>query len=294
MIFLILSFSTSPGTFFLSFRPQEIKRHVLNFYQSPNLFPFWQYYNVISSAIFYPNFFYFRGSLKSCSWIFSTFCTKIAVRCSEIFCPLPTMYILFVFKCRLNMRTEKLGRKQITLLITDWNDKYELSRISGYSMASTPLVSDLLTFTKMIFHSVNYTDNHQTLITPSKSCCRHGWPILIPSNSNKLSFRQHLVQKWSTLTLLFTSRKLYEHLVARGKFWLQQNCFYYWPWSLRHDDFMIFILTTAQYFDKKWIIILYSVLYIYFCINILCGCWNKHCNILCFLCVGADRQKKLP
>jgi hypothetical protein len=95
------------------------------------------------------------------------------------------------------MRTGNLGRgqKKIVLKITEPNDKYEISRISVYSVASTPLVSDLLTFTKMIFHYVNYTDNHQTLITPSKSCCRHGWPILISSNSNKLSFRQHLVQK---------------------------------------------------------------------------------------------------
>ena len=104
--------------------------------------------------------------------------------------------------------------------MTERNDKYEFSRISGYSMASSPLVSDLLTFTKMIFHYVNYTDNHQTLITPSKSCCRRGWPILIPPNSNKLSFRQHLVQKWTTSTLLFTGRKICEHLVAREIFWL--------------------------------------------------------------------------
>jgi len=33
------------------------------------------------------------------------------------------------------------------------------------------------------------------------------------------------------------------------------------------------------------------MLYTYIHINILCGCWNKHCNIFCFLCVGADRQK---
>lgn len=130
-------------------------------------------------------------------------------------------------------------------------------------MASTSLVSDLLTFTKMIFHYVNYTDNHQTLITPSKSCCRHGWPILIPSNSNKLSFRQHLVQKWATLTLLFTVRKICEHLVARETFWLPQKFFYYWPWSVQHDDFMIFISKTAQNFDTKMNNIIEYVIYIF-------------------------------
>jgi hypothetical protein len=52
---------------------------------------------------------------------------------------------------------------------------------------------------------------------------------------------------------------------------------------------MIFISITAQYFDTKINNIIEYVIYIF--VSIYCAVVEINTNILCVLCVGADRQK---